>query len=98
LPTAQLPLPLQRFRPRGAVVAQDGPRIAFPPDGAVVEGPDLAARVTEGRAPFTWLANGAPVAVSQTRQVALPPLGRGFSLLTVIDADGLAAQTRIEMR
>ncbi len=98
LPTAQLPLPLQRFRPRGEVIATHGPRIAFPPDGAILEDGVLVAKVADGVAPFTWLANGAPVATSRTRQVDLPDLGRGFSALTVIDATGQSAGARIEVR
>ena len=35
LPTAQLPIPLQRFRPRGELGDTGGPAIAFPPDGAI---------------------------------------------------------------
>ena len=42
LPNAQLPLPLQRFRGRGDAQATGGPRISFPPDGAVIEGSPLS--------------------------------------------------------
>ncbi len=98
LPTAQLPLPLQRFRPRGEVIATDGPRIAFPPDGAVIEGAELIAKVSDGIAPFTWLSNGAAVGTTYDRQIDLPDLGAGFSAITVIDARGQTANTRIELR
>ena len=37
LTTAQLPAPLQRFKPRGATETGGGPEIAFPPDGARVD-------------------------------------------------------------
>jgi len=98
LSNAQLPLPLQRFRPRGESAVDGGPHIAFPPDGAVVEGDVLMVRVRDGIAPFTWLANGTPVLTSHAREVLLDDLGRGFSAVTVIDAAGRAARTRIELR
>ena len=98
LPNAQLPQPLQVFRQRGISATSGGPAISFPPDGAVVEGAVLVAKVRDGTAPFTWLANGAPVLTSRSREVVLDNLGIGFSALTVIDAAGRAAQARIELR
>ncbi len=98
LDSAQLPLPLQRFRGDRSVTDGDGPEIAFPPNGAVVEGTVLTVRVRDGAAPFTWLANGLPVMTSRTRDVVLPDLGVGFSSLTVIDAMGRSAQTQVELR
>ncbi len=98
LATAELPLPLQRFQRAGEALDRAGPRIDFPPDGAVLEGPLLVAKVSDGAAPFTWLANGYPVAVSRDRQVELPDPGIGFSELTVIDADGRSAVVRFERR
>lgn len=94
LPTAQLPQALQRFHPRG-VSAVDGPRIAFPPDGASLEGDRLTAKVRDGQAPFTWLANGAPVLTSHAREVDLGVLGAGYSALTVIDASGQTARVQV---
>ena len=98
LPNAQLPLPLQVFRQRGESATTGGPEISFPPDGAVVEGDVLVVKVRDGLAPFTWLANGAPVITSREREVLLDDLGLGFSSLTVIDAAGRAAQADIELR
>ncbi len=98
LPNAQLPLPLQVFRQRGISASTGGPEIAFPPDGAVVEGETLLVKVRDGLAPFTWLANGAPVLTSRDREVLLEGLGLGFSSLTVIDAAGRAAQASVELR
>jgi penicillin-binding protein 1C len=58
---AQLPPPLQRFRPRDAAfaAAPDAPAVAFPHDGTEVEllPEGLFLRVQGGRAPFTWLAD-----------------------------------------
>ena len=93
-----LPAPLRRFEPLGTGESAEGPRIAFPPDGAVVDGLTLTARVQGGTAPFTWLANGAPIATTRTRQTVIEGLGRGFSDLTVIDAGGLSARVAFELR
>ncbi len=98
LATERLPAHLQRFRPPGVLTAENGPRIAFPPDGALVEGESVTVRVADGLAPFTWLANGAPVATTRTRELALDDLGPGFSSLTVIDAAGRSARAQIELR
>jgi penicillin-binding protein 1C len=102
LPTADLPQPLQRFRPRDAVFAAPaGPEIAFPPDGARMA-PDeavLVARVRNGTPPFTWLADGVPVAVARReRQAEIAAAGPGFVTLSVIDAEGRSAQARLELR
>jgi penicillin-binding protein 1C len=100
---AQLPQPLQRFRPRNAAfaAAPDGPGIAFPPDGAQVERlpQGLMVRVAGGTAPFTWLVNGAPVALQQrARETLLPLTGQGFLSLSVIDATGRSARSDIRLR
>ena len=100
---AQQPQPLQRFRSRSAAfeAAADGPAVAFPPDGAEVEllPAGLLAKVKGGTAPFTWLANGAPVALSlRDRAVMLPGLGIGFVTLSVIDAAGRSARATVRLR
>ncbi len=101
--TAALPQPLQRFRRPGAALAQSGPdapRIAFPPDGAEIEGGGrLVLKVAEGTPPFTWLADGRPVAVaSRERQEVLGGLGPGFVTLSVIDAAGRSAGATVRLR
>ncbi len=101
VPNAALPLPLQRFRPRDAlfVAAPDAPQVAFPPDGATVmfDGA-LTVKVRDGKPPFTWLADGRPVVTgSHEREETMPILGRGFLRLSVIDADGQAANARIRL-
>ena len=100
---AQLPKPLQRFRSRSAAFEDnaDAPALAFPPYGAEVELlPDgLLAKVDGGTAPFTWLANGVPVALAQSaRSVMLGGLGKGFVTLSVIDAKGRSAQSALRLR
>ncbi len=100
---ARLPQPLQRFRPRGSLAV--GPleplELAFPPDGAEVEtdGATLLAKVRGGTAPFTWLANGTPVAIAErARETVLPISGAGFLTLSVIDAAGRSARVSIRLR
>jgi penicillin-binding protein 1C len=102
LSNAQLPLPLQRFRPRDAAfAAADAPTVAFPPDGAEVEllPQGLKVRVAGGQAPFTWLIDGAPVLTgAPDREALLAPPGRGFVTISVIDAGGGAARAQVRLR
>jgi penicillin-binding protein 1C len=93
----RLPQPLQHFR-RAGDDPDGGPAIAFPPDGAVIDGTSLTVRVQDGLPPWTWLANGLPVVTTHRPEAAIPDLGPGFSALTVIDAAGRAASAMIELR
>lgn len=99
---ADLPAPLQRFRPRNAAFqAMDAPRVAFPPDGAEIEmlPQGLKVRVQGGTAPFTWLADGVPVALSlRDREAMLTLPGKGFVTLSVIDAGGQSARAAVRLR
>lgn len=102
LETADLPQPLRRFTGRRAVFqnAPDAPKLAFPPDGARLALSDtgLVVKVRDGRPPFTWLANGAPILRRvQTREAQLPLLEEGFVQLSVIDKDGRAARATIRL-
>jgi len=99
----QLPQPLRRFRARNAAfnAPADAPAVTFPPDGAEVEVLDqgLKVRVAGGVAPFTWLADGVPVVTGLAAREALLALpGRGFVTLSVIDAAGQSARTRVRLR
>jgi penicillin-binding protein 1C len=102
LSNAQLPQPLQRFRPRDAAFAVvDAPSVAFPPDGAEVEllPQGLKVRVAGGQGPFTWLVDGAPVitgVVDREAMLAMP--GTGFVTISVIDAGGGAARAQVRLR
>lgn len=103
LPNAALPRPLQRFRARGeaAFAAPDAPVLAFPPAGAEIalEGGPLLVRVERGAAPFTWLADGIPVAVAERgRETLLDLPAPGFVTLSVIDAEGRAAGAQVLLR
>jgi len=97
----QLPPPLQRFRPRNAAfVAENAPKVDFPPDGAEVEllQSGLKVKVSGGTAPFTWLVDGAPLAVAAPdRETMLALSERGFVTLSVIDAEGRSARARLRL-
>ncbi|MBU3031887.1 penicillin-binding protein 1C [Paracoccus marinaquae] len=104
LGNAQLPQPLRHFRAPDQAVADartggNAPQMAFPPDGARIEAPSgrLVVKVRDGAPPYTWLANGAPVAVASpdpATEIDLPP-GAGFVDLAVIDARGRSAAAQI---
>lgn len=102
LPNARLPPPLRNFRRSSDPVAvPDAPEVAFPPDGAVVEtgALGLLAKVRDGTPPFTWLADGAPLAVAERRrETALAIRGPGFVTLSVIDARGRSARVSVTLR
>ncbi|ODN69800.1 penicillin-binding protein 1C [Methylobrevis pamukkalensis] len=105
--TMNLPPPLQRFRrvkDRGAAVTASGaPDIAYPPDGARVElelpggeAAPLPLKVRNGRAPFTWFVDGAPVPQDPfTRAASVLPGGAGFLTIAVVDADGRSDRVKI---
>jgi penicillin-binding protein 1C len=99
---AQLPPPLQRFRSRNAAfeAGEDAPAVAFPPDGAEVEllPTGLLVRVRGGTAPFTWMADGVPLAVAMSDREAMLELpGTGFVTLSVIDATGRSARAKVRV-
>jgi penicillin-binding protein 1C len=103
LPTARLPQPLQRFRGRTAAfeAPSDAPKLAFPPDGAVLplSGGRLAVKLRDGVPPFTLLANGLPLATGvRQREIWLDLGGVGFSELSVIDGQGRSDRVRVELR
>lgn len=104
----QLPVTLQRFGADAdglAAVAprEPAPQIVFPPNGAHVDlaaasgvASPLALKLQGGRAPFRWLANGAPLGEPARRRTASwAPDGAGAATLTVIDAAGRAASVTV---
>lgn len=105
--TNELPAALQRFRPNtlpemaSTATGEAPPAIAFPPDGARVElGPEssLSLKVNGGTPPFTWLADGVPIAAREFRRDTFwdqPP--DGFARLSVIDAKGKTASARVRV-
>ncbi len=100
---SELPQPLQHFRPRTAAFdeALGGPSFDFPPPGAEVEllNGALLIRLSGGTAPFTLMADGAPLILGLTaRETLVNGLGRGFTDLTVIDAEGRSAKVSLRLR
>ncbi len=97
---ADLPAHLRQFGER-VVTVDDAPRLTFPPDGAslVPLAGGIPARVERGQAPFTWFANGVPVAVAtHEREARLDLHGPGFVTLSVVDAVGRASRVRVEVQ
>jgi penicillin-binding protein 1C len=97
---ADLPAPLRQFGTRLAE-PDDAPQLTFPPEGAALAplAGGILARVERGRAPFTWLADGAPVLTgSREREARLGLEGPGFVTLSVVDAEGRSARVRFELR
>ncbi len=99
---AGLPEPLKHFRARDAAFGDDpdAPTVAFPPDGARIETGDhlLTVKVRDGIPPFTWLADGRPILTrSHDRDTVIELPGPGFFTLSVIDAEGRAARTTVQL-
>jgi penicillin-binding protein 1C len=96
--TSELPSPLRRFRhPNETVVARDtSPEIAFPSDGVEVDlgfragdPTPLMIKVRNGAPPFTFFANGVPIARKPfDRSESWMPDGPGYVTLSVVDAEG----------
>jgi len=106
LTLAELPAPLQRFRPAGSPPPVLGARettplaVAFPPDGARVEveaGAGLALKAAGGTPPFRWLVDGRPLAPERRRETLWPVAGSGFSRVTVMDATGATASAQVRV-
>ena len=108
LTEAELPVSLKRFaHTRSGLIAlnarEAAPQIVYPPQGAEVDvglssgdSTPLSLKLQGGRPPFRWLANGVALPDStRKRTYNWQPDGAGFSILTVIDADGRAATVRV---
>ena len=84
--------------------ASEGPRLIFPPDGAMVQadgvGPASRGLVlaAEGDG-LSWYVDGQPVAPDPaTGKVLWRPPAPGFFHLEVVDAEGRKAQARVRIR
>jgi penicillin-binding protein 1C len=102
LSTAELPKPLQRFRPRDAVFDRAGnaPVVSFPPNGAVLAGVSegVPLKLRAGVLPFSVLIDGAPVLTGiRQRDLVLSLTARGFARISVIDAQGKSAAVNIRV-
>lgn len=80
--------------------AADALRMLFPPPGAVLSADgQVTIRVMGGRRPLTFLVDGTPLPTEPVRREAnWRPASPGFYRLTVLDADGSAAQARVRVR
>ncbi|NVO56096.1 penicillin-binding protein 1C [Rhodobacteraceae bacterium B1Z28] len=99
---AQLPPPLQRFRPRTAAFQNDpmAPNLLFPPESALIEarGGPLTIKLRGGVGPFSVLADGVPVLTGQRhREFEIPNPGPGFASLVVVDARGLSDRVSVQI-
>jgi penicillin-binding protein 1C len=103
---SELPAGLRRFEPGAnawrSPSAIQGPSLAFPQDGAVIElrsGGHLASLPLEARGgelPLIWLVNGRPLnAQPWRRQAEWLPDGLGEARITVIDKSGRSASAEI---
>ncbi|KQT55250.1 MULTISPECIES: penicillin-binding protein 1C [unclassified Aureimonas] len=79
------------------------PEIVFPPNAARIETglgeggtAGLSLKVRNGQPPFTWYVDGAPVVRALfDRQASWAPREPGFVDISVIDATGAAASSRV---
>ncbi|PYG29546.1 penicillin-binding protein 1C [Pelagimonas varians] len=95
---AQLPLNLQRFGPRQKA---SGLRLTFPPDGARLEAAagGVPIKLRGGVPPFTLLVDGAVGLSGLYRpDFITPPMGPGFTKLSVVDAQGNSGRVSIELQ
>ena len=99
--SAELPLPLRRFRPRGQFESPGtAVRLTFPPDGArlAAEGAPVPVKLSGGQAPFSVMANGQPIATAlNEREFEMPYPGAGFSTLVVVDRDGRSDRVTVRL-
>jgi penicillin-binding protein 1C len=110
--TEELPPSLRTFTREAAAAPQPQavelppPAIAFPPNGAVVPLPDAKAKdaalqfkADGGRAPLTWLVNGALLGSFDRFAPALyTPEGEGMARVTVVDADGRSDTSTVRFK
>jgi penicillin-binding protein 1C len=107
-----LPPPLRHVRrdaPKTIAAAAAPPlRIAYPPDGALVDlglngragAPDaaLALKAQGGAPPLTWLVNGAPLGPPEIRRSAeWRADGAGFARISVMDAAGAVDSVTVRL-
>jgi penicillin-binding protein 1C len=98
-----LPTRLQRIEtgpPAQAAAAARGPKIVYPPDGALIEwrGEDLPLEAFGGQRPLRWLVDGKPLPPAPPRQpIYWQPAGIGFAHLTVIDGEGRSAHSTVRL-
>ena len=88
----------------GLQQAAEGPRLIFPPDGAMVQvdglGPGSRGLVLAAQGEgLSWYVDGAPLGPDpQTGKVVWRPPSPGFFRLAVIDAAGRRAEARVRVK
>jgi penicillin-binding protein 1C len=98
-----LPARLQRLDPsplQRADMTASGPKIVYPPDGALIEwrGEEVPLEAAGGKRPLRWLVDGKPLPSPEPRRpIYWQPEGVGFARLTVIDVDGRSAHTTVRL-
>jgi penicillin-binding protein 1C len=91
-------------QPEIVAAALPPPSIAFPPNGAVVplpaaRDPAITLKADGGRAPLTWLVNGALVgSFDRFAAATYTPAGEGLARVTVVDADGRSDTSEIRFK
>ncbi len=99
----ELPPRLRRLEPlppAQAATLTSGPRIVYPPDGALIEwrGEELPLEAAGGKGPLRWLVDGKPLVLALPHQSTYwLPEGNGFAQLTVIDAAGRSAHSTVRL-
>jgi penicillin-binding protein 1C len=82
----------------------EGPRLIFPPDGAVVQVEALGPRsrglvLAAGGEALTWYVAGRPLAADPTSgRVIWRPASPGFYTLAVVDAEGRKVFARVRIK
>ena len=98
-PAPRAPLP-----PRPALASNgggtDGLRLIFPPPGALLpEAGRVVIRAQGGQRPLAFLVDGAPIASDPARREAgWTPPGPGLYRITVLDREGAAARSELQVR
>jgi penicillin-binding protein 1C len=98
-----LPARLQRLdagSPARPAAPAEGPKIVYPPDGALIEwrGEELPLEAAGGKRPLHWLVDGRPLPPALPfRPIYWQPDGIGFARLTVIDGDGRSAHSTVRL-
>jgi penicillin-binding protein 1C len=98
-----LPPRLRRLDPGPLTPAASqtgGPKILYPPDGALIEwhGEELPLEAAGGKRPLHWLVDGTPLPADRPRApVYWLPESIGFVQLTVIDAQGRSAHSAVRL-
>jgi penicillin-binding protein 1C len=98
-----LPAGLRRLdhaSPTAGKTRDAGPKILYPPDGAVVawDGGELPLEAAGGNGPLRWLVDGRPLSPAAPRRALYwRPEEPGFARLTVIDAHGRSARATVRL-